>query len=58
MADSAEADLAAGEGEEGARPSSRWARLRPDRRVGHTLIALVALVVIVHLMKTRKRAQT
>ena len=46
MADSAEADLAAGEGEEGARPSSRWARLRPGRRVGYTLVALAALVVI------------
>lgn len=46
MADSAEADLAAGEGEEGARPSSRWARLRPGPRVGYTLIALAALVVI------------
>jgi hypothetical protein len=46
MADSAEADLAAGEGDEGARPSSRWHRLRPGRRVGYTLIALAALVVI------------
>ncbi len=46
MADSAEADLAADEGEEGARPSSRWARLRPGRRVGYALVALAALVLI------------
>lgn len=46
MADSAEAGLAAGEGEEGARPSSRWARLRPGRRVGYALVALAALAVI------------
>ncbi|MBH1943671.1 YdbH domain-containing protein [Erythrobacter sp. YJ-T3-07] len=46
MEDSAEADLAAGEGEEGARPSSRWRRLRPGRRAGYTLVALAALLVI------------
>ena len=48
MADSAEADGAAGQGEEGARAQSSersgWRRLRPGRRVGYALIALAALV--------------